>query len=103
MLIKVAIIVMSCDLPARALVLNMKQFNGQHGCHLCEDEGCTTATNRLFRWWPYQSTSVLRTKESLAKNSVYATMTDKVVSMKCTLLYMILYMHKYTVYVNNSC
>ena len=27
------------DLPARASVLNMKQFNGKFGCSQCEDEG----------------------------------------------------------------
>ena len=29
----------SVDLPARSLVLNMKQYNGRYGCSFCYDEG----------------------------------------------------------------
>lgn len=79
-IIKAAIVIMSCDLPARALVLNMRQFNGRNGCHLCEDTGATSDHNRLFRWWPYQTTSVLRTKESLINNGIYATTHDEIVN-----------------------
>ena len=39
----------SVDLPARALVLNMKHFNGQCGCCYCEDQEKTSPTNRLHR------------------------------------------------------
>ena len=35
------------DLPARALVLNMKQYNGKFRCAHCEDEGQTRATSPL--------------------------------------------------------
>ena len=75
--IRAAIIAMTLDLPARALVLNMRQFNWLHGSHLCEDEGVTGRNNRLFRWWPYNSTS---TKSSLIENSIYATTHDEIVS-----------------------
>ena len=78
--IRAAIIAMTLDLPARALVLNMRQFNGLHGCHLCEDEGVTGCNNRLFRWSPYNSTSTLRTKSSLIENSIHATTHDEIVS-----------------------
>lgn len=84
--IKAAIIIMSCDLPARALVLNMRQFNGLHACHLCEDEGTTSDRNRLFRWWPYQSTSVLRTKESLINNGLHATTHHGEIVSQCMLI-----------------
>eukprot|EP00734_Pompholyxophrys_sp_LG126_P000359 Pompholyxophrys_sp_v1_NODE_131_length_1692_cov_2.154551.p5 type:complete len:101 gc:universal NODE_131_length_1692_cov_2.154551:1514-1212(-) len=30
-----------CDLPAKALVLKSKKFNGQCGCHSCEQIGNT--------------------------------------------------------------
>lgn len=73
-------VALSCDLPARALLLNMRQFNGQHGCHLCEDPGKTSAQNHLFRWWPYNSTSVQRTKKSLTDDSVEATEKNEIVS-----------------------
>ena len=35
----------SVDLPARASVLNMKQFNGKYGCSQCEDEGQPRASS----------------------------------------------------------
>jgi hypothetical protein len=78
--VRVALVAASCDLPARALVLNMRQFNGRHGCHLCEDEGQTSAGNPLFRWWPPSSTQKLRTKKSLTEDSIKATTNDEVVS-----------------------
>lgn len=78
--VKVALIAISCDLPARAIVLNMRQFNGRHGCHLCEDEGKTAANNSLFRWWPYNDKQELRTKDSLLKNAVEVTENDEIVS-----------------------
>ena len=39
----------STDLPAKALVLNMKQFNEMFGCCYCEDEGKTHDENSLHR------------------------------------------------------
>ena len=32
----------SLDLPARAIITNMKQFNGEHSCIYCEQEGTTS-------------------------------------------------------------
>jgi len=29
-----------CDLPAKAMVLNQKQYNGYYACNYCLDEGC---------------------------------------------------------------
>ncbi len=78
--LRAAVIALSCDLPARALVLNMRQFNGRHGCHLCEDEGKTAAGNPLFRWWPYNDHQELRTEKSIIENAVKATMEDEIVS-----------------------
>ena len=80
-MVKAAIVALTCDLPAGASVLNMRQFNGLHGCHLCEDEGATSQQNRLLRWWPYNEESVLRTKQSLIENSIHATMSNVIVSI----------------------
>ncbi len=73
-------VVMSCDLPARALTLNMRQFNGKHGCHLCEDPGENSSLNPLLRWWPYNGEIVLRTKQSMLKSSVDVALQDEIVS-----------------------
>ena len=78
--VRVALVAASCDLPARALILNMRQFNGRHGCHLCEDEGQTAEGKPLFRWWPPNSTQKLRTRNSLTDDSIKATTNDEIVS-----------------------
>ena len=63
------------------MVLNMKQFNGKHACHLCEDEGQTQEGNTLIRFWPYaQQQSQKRTKEGLIKNAIDASAQKEPVS-----------------------
>ena len=74
-------VAISCDLPARCLVLNMRQFNGAQGCHLCEDTGKTSDNNHLFRWWPYQSESILRTNNTLIEDSARAIEMKQPVSL----------------------
>ena len=78
--IRAAMVVMSCDLPARALVLNMRQFNGQQGCHLCEDPGENAPATPMLRWWPYRGNAVQRTKISLLKNSLEVAQRNEIVS-----------------------
>ena len=34
------------DLPARASVLNVVQFNGLYGCNFCEQPGCSCSTEK---------------------------------------------------------
>ena len=65
---KACLLLCSADLPARATVLNMRQFNGQHGCSQCEDEGQPRARSHLQRNWPYHTTSSLRTHSSIMAN-----------------------------------
>ena len=62
----------SVDLPARAMVLQMKQFNGAFGCCYCEVEGETEAGNPLHRFWPSSSTMIPRTHESITANACKA-------------------------------
>ena len=66
----------TCDLPARCRVLNMRQFNGSQGCHLCEDTG---ANDGMFRWWPHNRLQVLRSRQSLVKDAIEATKSDEMV------------------------
>lgn len=53
-------ILLSCsvDLPARAMLLNMKQWNGRHGCLYCNHEGVTLGTDHLHRYWPPKDSQV---------------------------------------------
>ena len=32
---RIVLVACTCDLPARAQVMNMAQFNAYHGCHFC--------------------------------------------------------------------
>ena len=77
-----AILFVCCaDLPARAMLTNMKQWNGQFGCLYCEDEGTTLGTDHLHRYWPSHVSSTLRTHASILMNAEDATKEAKAVSM----------------------
>lgn len=69
----------SVDLPARALVMNMKQWNGISGCLYCEDEGTVVDGDHLHHYWPQQVSSVARSHSSLLKNAETATLTGNTV------------------------
>ena len=71
------------DLPARALVLNMKQYNGKRGCSMCEDEGQTSGRSHFHRFWPYTDNPTLRSQGSMVRNAKEATGTCNPVST-CT-------------------
>ena len=43
----------TADLPAKALLMNMNQYNGKYPCAHCEHEGVPRALH-LLRDWPYQ-------------------------------------------------
>ena len=62
----------SVDLPARAMISNMKQWNGANGCLYCEEEGSTIGTDHLHRYWPYKPATP-RSHASLLQNAKSAT------------------------------
>lgn len=78
--VRAALVVCSCDLPARALIMNMLQYNGKHGCHLCEDSGDTAPGKPLHRYWPWKPSSTPRTHQSLIINAKDATIDGVTVS-----------------------
>ena len=59
----------SADLPARARLVNMKQFNGAYGCLFCENPGTTVPGNPLHRFWPDVPSAPQRTHASVLKNA----------------------------------
>lgn len=73
----------SVDLPARAIVTNMKQWNGLHGCLYCEDQGVILGTDHLHRFWPQQNSSILRSRSSLLRNAEMAARTGTAVCEMC--------------------
>lgn len=80
MIVKAHLLLCSVDLPAKAIVLNCKQFNGEYGCSYCEDEGVPRATTHLHRNWPYSSCSVPRTHRGILANAREALHTKAPVS-----------------------
>lgn len=52
----------TCDLPAKALILNMKQFNGEYRCQKCtiKTEQAEGSTARIY---PFRINLPLRTQE----------------------------------------
>ena len=65
---KVRLLMTTLDLPAKALVLNMKQFNGEFGCSYCEDRGEPRPTTHLHRNWPYTETGTQRSHAGMIAN-----------------------------------
>lgn len=62
-------IILCCvDLPAQALILNMKNFNGKFGCAMCEDPGVPRSSCHMHRNWPYTTSNILRTSQSIEQN-----------------------------------
>ena len=83
---KSMLLVATADLPAKACMLNMKQYNGKYGCSACEMEGVSRQNNHLHRDWPYKDSVALRTHLSLMENARAAVEKDDVASvMHCNL------------------
>ena len=78
MVARVALLLCSVDLPARALVTNTKRWNG---CLYCESDGVTIGSDHLHRYWPYQPSSRLRSRELLLSNAEMAVTTGNTVRM----------------------
>ena len=71
---------LTADLPAKAMVLNAKQFNSRYGCSYCESEGATPPSDHLHRYWPYDPSAVLRSHASVVSNTKDAVKDREVVS-----------------------
>ena len=80
MVCRAILLTCSVDLPARAMITNMKQWNGANGCLYCEEEGTTIGCDHLHRYWPYKD-ATLRTRTSLLHNAEMAITTATTVSV----------------------
>ena len=71
------LLAVSVDLPARALVLNTKQYNGKWGCCYCEYEGVQHPNAPMVRYWPPpEEVPQTRTHKSLIVNAAKAASSD---------------------------
>ena len=59
----------TCDLPAKALFLNINQFNGAFGCQTCKQEGYSVNHTRVY---PYEECIRLRTDEETLQHASQA-------------------------------
>lgn len=66
------------DAPARALVLNMNQFNGESGCPYCEDIGAVVRVGAGHaRVYLPNENSVLRTDNNIRSQALEASQMQK--------------------------
>lgn len=74
------ILLCSVDLLAQAPMINMKQFNSKHGCHMCEQESVPRPGSNLHRNWPYLPSVTCRTRKSMKDNGIAAKLSHSSVS-----------------------
>ncbi|KAK3925108.1 D-alanine--D-alanine ligase [Frankliniella fusca] len=67
----------TADLPAKAMMLNMKESNGAESCQKCEQPGEPRVNFSGVRIFPYQPVMTLRTNENYLKYSKEAHSTGK--------------------------
>ena len=81
---KVFALLLSADSPARAIVRNAKQFNGQYGCDWCEFEGVPVPNSNRppVRYYPFRTPVIMRTSENQAEYALEATATTAVKGVK---------------------
>ena len=72
------------DSPARAIVRNVKQYNGMNGCDWCEFEGVAVSNNNgpPLRYYPHRTPVVMHTAAKKAKYALEATPTNPVKGVK---------------------
>ena len=73
------LMVCSLDLPAKAALLNMKQFNGASSCSVCDAPGQTFRGSHLHRFWPFNQEGVFRTDTAVRENALNAAVQGKAV------------------------
>lgn len=66
----------TCDLPAKALFLNMNQYNGNFGCQVCKEKGKTVEKRHVY---PYKENLRLRTDEETLEHASQAVETKRTV------------------------
>ena len=77
-------LLLSADSPARAIMRNVKQFNGEFGCGWCKFEGVTVANNSgpPVRYYPYRFPVAIQSARNQAAYEVQATAENPVKGVK---------------------
>ena len=68
------LLICTVDLPARAMVCNMKQYNVEYSCCTClEMRDNIVTSNKLVRYWPYNESYVIWICDTVAAAYAKAT------------------------------
>jgi hypothetical protein len=62
------LVTVTCDLPARAMVVGMKNFNGISAYLYCYHRATTVGDDHLHRYWPYNPDTLDRTHASIIRD-----------------------------------
>ena len=81
--VQAKLLMCSVFLPARAVLLNMKQFNGEYGCCYCEDKNVPRATSNLHHNGPFDTSSSLRSHTGIILNAKTVLENKKPVTCSC--------------------
>lgn len=76
--VRCMLFVATADLPARAALMNMKQFNGKCAYHLCKSEGTAYGQHNIHRCWPFKQNHEKRTHEDQINFAIKATQKQAV-------------------------
>ena len=71
----------SSDLPAKAMLMNMKRHNSKYGCPLCEVQSQPRNCGPMHRYWPASNTGQLRTHSSILQCAANVLENDISVSL----------------------
>lgn len=79
--IKACIILSPNDLPAKAVLMCMKQFNAIYGCHVCEQTSEARTNAPMARQWPFKENVPLRSRKTILENAKEALETGNPVCL----------------------
>lgn len=82
---------------------NMKQYNGEQGCSVCEDKGKTVGIGGLHRVWPYTTDMVLRTHKAVVESVCRVIQTGKPVCYMHNLMGVLFFIMLYNGSLTSSC
>ena len=80
--VRCMLFVATADLPARAALMNVKQFNGKCACHLCKSEGTAYGQHNIHRCWPFKQNHEKRTHQDQINFAMKATQKQAMVGVK---------------------
>lgn len=66
---RATLLIVFVDLPARAIVSKMKQFNWKSSCSVCLDEGTSRPGQPMLRYYPLNEDSVIITHQSMVNDA----------------------------------